>query len=168
MYQRQLSKNGLASLVNQSAGNDSNLVSTEELRDLFTLRTDTMSDTYDSMYRTRGNGEGASPRDPSGGGGGLNREEDGQPAVVFREQMEDASEQDLQQWGWHSSTRTVPDAVTQAIGDEHVSFCFTCKVAVVVVVVVVGGVDGVVVAGCPLCLLGEQYCYGSQLTYDQC
>lgn len=53
MYQRQLSKEGLQSVVNSAAagaaGASSNAMSTEELRDLFTLRRHTRSDTYDCM-----------------------------------------------------------------------------------------------------------------------
>ena len=58
VYQRQLSKEGLQSLVNNASaagggggGPDVALssMSAEELRDLFTLRADTCSDTYDSM-----------------------------------------------------------------------------------------------------------------------
>ncbi len=61
VYQRQLSKEGLQSLVNNAStkkaggaeggGSDFALssMSVEELRDLFTLRSETRSDTYDSM-----------------------------------------------------------------------------------------------------------------------
>ena len=50
MYQRQLSKEGLQNVVNADGGGaGSNAVSSEELRDLFTLRPNTPSDTYDSM-----------------------------------------------------------------------------------------------------------------------
>ena len=53
VYQRQLSKEGLQSVVNSAAtgsgGASSNAMSTEELRDLFTLRRHTRSDTYDCM-----------------------------------------------------------------------------------------------------------------------
>ena len=53
VYQRQLSKEGLQSVVNSAAmgsgGASSNAMSTEELRDLFTLRRLTRSDTYDCI-----------------------------------------------------------------------------------------------------------------------
>lgn len=63
VFQRQLSKEGLQTVVNNSSkepggsggggGADSglaaNLMSAEELRDLFSLRQHTLSDTYDSM-----------------------------------------------------------------------------------------------------------------------
>ena len=42
------------------------------------------------------------------------------------------AEEDLQAWGQHSSTDTVPDRVMQSIGAElpgQVSFVFACKVS---------------------------------------
>ena len=58
VYQRQLSKEGLQNVVNKSSGGESGAAGTaamsaEELRDLFTLRRDTLSDTYDSMCQAR-------------------------------------------------------------------------------------------------------------------
>ena len=49
VYQRQLSKEGLQNVVNSESKGGSAPMSAEELRDLFTLRGHTMSDTYDSM-----------------------------------------------------------------------------------------------------------------------
>lgn len=56
MYQRQLSKEGLQSLVNStsdagavSSNMPVNSMSSEDLRNLFSLRAGTLSDTYDSV-----------------------------------------------------------------------------------------------------------------------
>ena len=58
VFQRQLSKEGLQQVVNSNAasveggaggGLSAAAMSSDELRDLFTLRTLTLSDTYDSM-----------------------------------------------------------------------------------------------------------------------
>ena len=56
VYQRQLSKEGLQSLVNStsdagavSSNMPVNSMSSEELRNLFSLRASTLSDTYDSV-----------------------------------------------------------------------------------------------------------------------
>lgn len=49
MYQRQLSKEGLQNVVNSESKGGAALMSSEDLRDLFTLRGTTLSDTYDSM-----------------------------------------------------------------------------------------------------------------------
>lgn len=49
MFQRQLSKEGLSNVVNQSGKSAASLMSTEDLADLFTPEFDTLSSTYDSM-----------------------------------------------------------------------------------------------------------------------
>ena len=49
IFQRQLSKEGLQALVNADDAGGSNLLSAEDLRDLFTLRPYTASDTFESM-----------------------------------------------------------------------------------------------------------------------
>ena len=54
VYQRQLSKEGLQNVVNNDAKGGSAVMSTEELRDLFTLRASTASDTHDSICCTSG------------------------------------------------------------------------------------------------------------------
>lgn len=43
---------GLQGVVNQSGSAGASLMSSEELRNLFTLRTNTPSDTYESMAAT--------------------------------------------------------------------------------------------------------------------
>lgn len=48
VFQRQLSKEGLQTVVNNESKGAA-LVSSEDLRDLFTLRSETVSDTYDSI-----------------------------------------------------------------------------------------------------------------------
>eukprot|EP00884_Botryococcus_braunii_P013066 jgi/Botrbrau1/21760/Bobra.43_1s0150.1 len=50
---------------------------------------------------------------------------------VHRSQVGAPSEEELEQWGHHSSTATVPDAVLQRIGEQHprlVSFVFSCEI----------------------------------------
>ena len=49
IFQRQLSKEGLSNVVNQSGKSAASIMSADELADVFTLRGNTMSDTYDSM-----------------------------------------------------------------------------------------------------------------------
>lgn len=49
MYKRQLSKEGLKTVVNNESKGGSSLWSSEDLRDIFTLRTATVSDTYDTL-----------------------------------------------------------------------------------------------------------------------
>ncbi|KAK9808913.1 hypothetical protein WJX72_006358 [[Myrmecia] bisecta] len=138
VYQRQLSKEGLQSVVNKTdeagGAGGSNMMSTEELRDLFTLRPDTLSDTFDSMC-SRQEAEEA-PHDQeaerrasheSASSSGCEQADPGRQAV-HRAQVGAPAEEDLKSWGQHSSTATVPDAVMQHIGDEQVSFVFSCQV----------------------------------------
>ncbi|KAK9834193.1 hypothetical protein WJX81_007238 [Elliptochloris bilobata] len=135
VFQRQLSKEGLQTVVNnsgkagdasgsgggaaaESAGMSANLMSAEELRDLFSLRQHTLSDTYDSMCGDDGDG---------GGSGN----EGGSCVEVCRAQVGAPAEEDLQSWGQHSSTETVPDEVMRYIGCQLpgvVSFVFSCQV----------------------------------------
>lgn len=63
VYQRQLSKEGLQTVVNSEAGGKggSALMSSEELRDLFTLRSATASDTHDSMCCPSGSEDSEQP-----------------------------------------------------------------------------------------------------------
>ncbi len=102
MFQRQLSKEGLQTVVNNSSKPDdgasgsgggggadgasigANLMSAEELRDLFTLRQHTLSDTYDSMCGDDGDaptGGGGAGGGGGGGGGGGDVGESGAGAV---------------------------------------------------------------------------------------
>jgi len=102
VFQRQLSKEGLQTVVNNSSKPDdgasgsgggggadgasigANLMSAEELRDLFTLRQHTLSDTYDSMCGDDGDaptGGGGAGGGGGGGGGGGDVGESGAGAV---------------------------------------------------------------------------------------
>jgi hypothetical protein len=49
VFQRQLSKEGLSNVVNQSGKSAASLLSTEDLADLFTPEFDIFSSTYESM-----------------------------------------------------------------------------------------------------------------------
>lgn len=68
IYQRQISKQGLSgAVVDDKKGDSGSSVafSLEELRDLFTLRTDTISETYDLLGRPGSSTKAAGP--PAGG-----------------------------------------------------------------------------------------------------
>ena len=86
MFQRQLSKEGLQSLVNNAAGGgggggpaaeggaaaegggapDVTVMSAEDLRDIFTLRLHTKSDTYDSLCTAKDEAEGEAEEEREG------------------------------------------------------------------------------------------------------
>ena len=38
------------------------------------------------------------------------------------------AEEDLKNWGHHTSVDSVPDPVMQAVGQQHVTFIFSCQV----------------------------------------
>ena len=38
------------------------------------------------------------------------------------------AEEDLRNWGHHTSVHSVPDPVMQAVGQQHVTFIFSCQV----------------------------------------
>lgn len=59
MFQRQLSKEGLSNVVNQSGKSAQSDMSTEDLADLFTPDYDCLSSTYEGMLEAAAGGEGA-------------------------------------------------------------------------------------------------------------
>jgi hypothetical protein len=69
VFQRQLSKEGLSNVVNQSGKSAASLMSTEDLADLFTPDFGSLSSTYDSMLvadeRTTVAASEGSPAEPS-------------------------------------------------------------------------------------------------------
>ena len=48
---------------------------------------------------------------------------------ICKAQVGNPSEDDLQNWGHHSSAETVPDEVMKRVAGDDVSFIFTCEVA---------------------------------------
>ncbi|CAL8470234.1 g9776 [Coccomyxa elongata] len=137
VFQRQLAKEGLQQVVNNtaaaaSAGSDAGdgagiaaaAMSAEDLRDLFTLRLHTASDTFDSMC----NADSDEAVD-------TDAEDEGSrapalPVDIHKDQVGAPAEEDLKSWGQHTSTSTVPDSIMRTIGQElpgQVSFVFTCK-----------------------------------------
>eukprot|EP00873_Tetraselmis_striata_P027428 jgi/Tetstr1/447692/TSEL_035049.t1 len=158
VYQRQLSKEGLQSVVNNGNGNgtakaSSNLMSQEELRNLFQLRPETVSDTYDSLHRGQGKQQAAkksrrkrSPAESDSDDGDFQSDSEdeavesdgeGEHSVehveyklpIYRLQVDEPAEEDLKHWAHNSTTASVPDRVMRSIGDEHVSFIFSCNVS---------------------------------------
>lgn len=61
IFQRQLSKEGLSNVVNQSGKSSASLLSSEDLADLFTPEFDSLSSTYEGMVEADLN-KGASGR----------------------------------------------------------------------------------------------------------
>lgn len=133
VFQRQVSKEGLQSVVSGRGSNAANgqavanFLSAEELRELFSLREDTPSDTFDVICG--GGGDGASParhRSPAhgGAGGGFAAPK----FKIYRPQVGKPAEEDLANWAQHSTADTVPDEVMRHIAGEEVTFVFSNQV----------------------------------------
>ena len=139
IFQRQCSKEGLKCVVDGAGGEggggtggddeagpdaqNAALLSAEELRDLFTLRSDTASDTLDALLAAEAEGR----LDGGGGSGGpdapgrpLDRAQDGTPA-----------EEEISKYARHSDPATVPDPALVAAAAAvpgTVSFVFSLSV----------------------------------------
>lgn len=156
IFQRQLSKEGLQQVVDTSASAKSgasgnNLMSSEELRDLFTYDEQTVSSTYDAVCvrEAKGaeeaaekgeegssDGQGAQPEDVSED---LIDAQTSKPGALdaaaasdslgHRPQRGQPPEEELERWAHHRSVDTVPDpALRESRVTEHVSFVFSVDV----------------------------------------
>ncbi|XP_075477166.1 protein CHROMATIN REMODELING 25 isoform X3 [Primulina tabacum] len=112
VYQRQMSKEGLQKVIQQEHvdSEKGNLVSTEDLRDLFTFQ--------ESVSQ---------PEDEDIGGfasiaGCLHNLKN------HEKQVGTPKEEDLAQWGHHHVPSSVPDRIFQASAGDEVSFVFTNQV----------------------------------------
>ncbi|XP_073030330.1 protein CHROMATIN REMODELING 25-like isoform X2 [Primulina eburnea] len=112
VYQRQMSKEGLQKVIQQEHvdSEKGNLVSTEDLRDLFTFQ--------ESVSQ---------PEDEDIGGfasiaGCLHNLKN------HEKQVGTPKEEDLAQWGHHHVPSSVPDRIFQASAGDDVSFVFTNQV----------------------------------------
>lgn len=119
IFQRQLNKEGLQSVVDggndDSAQAETNLMSFDQLRDLFTYDPDTLSTTFEHMVLEKideGMGSQISKSGP------VDRKQHGTP-----------KEDNLADWGLHSNADTVPDECMQLCAENDVSFIFSCQVA---------------------------------------
>jgi hypothetical protein len=144
VFQRQLSKEGLSNVVNQSGKSAASLMSAEDLADLFTPDYDCLSSTYESMLEAAADV-----------GDAAELPEEQRRAHVYRAQVcvpepsrtfpnllcprasseplhalqiEQPSEDEVKDWAWHSSRTTVDDDVLRALSGDHVSFTFTLHV----------------------------------------
>nr|PNR53914.1 hypothetical protein PHYPA_007589 [Physcomitrium patens] len=142
VFQRQMSKEGLQKVVDKEQSTDAkaqvNMLSTDDLRDLFTLREDVRSDTHDSISCERcdaegGPGEMTSTSDISA----VMVEDIGEFAKVagcagklrsWERQVGTPAEEDLLSWAHHSDSSTIPDAMLEAASRNQISFTFTCQI----------------------------------------
>ena len=113
VFQRQMSKEGLQSLVDgQGQGQATKSTMTlDELRDLFTYRADTASDTHDTCGCVRCG--------PNNANAAKNR---------AWEQVGHPTEQDLKNWAHHHGPETLPDEQMSKAWKSNVNFIFSCRV----------------------------------------
>lgn len=118
IFQRQLNKEGLQAVVSHegndaSAQADTNLMSFDQLRDLFTYDPDTLSTTFEHMVL-----EKAEEMD----------EEFSKTGPINKGQKGNPKEDNLADWGLHSDAATVPDECMQICAENDVSFIFSCQI----------------------------------------
>ncbi|KAJ7514819.1 hypothetical protein O6H91_23G060700 [Diphasiastrum complanatum] len=160
VYQRQLSKEGLQKVVDKEQTNDPraqvNVLSMEDLRDLFTLHEDVRSDTHESLGCKRckkNKDEELEVLDSGSDSDGefeckgtathpskteVNELSDiGRFSEVagcltkqhsWEKQVGTPTEEDLRNWAHHASPSTVPDTILQLAAGDEVSFVFTCQI----------------------------------------
>ena len=118
IFQRQINKEGLQSVVDggqdDSAQAEENLMSRDQLKDLFTFDPETLSTTFEHMVLDKIPDDVDTELRKSG--------------PVLQEQVGQPKEDDLGNWGLHSGADTVPDECMQLCGTKDVSFVFSCKV----------------------------------------
>lgn len=144
VFQRQMSKEGLQKVVDKEQSTDAkaqmNMLSTDDLRDLFTLREDVRSDTHDSITCERCNCDGdvdSEDTTTTPDNSADNVEDIGEFAKVagclgklkpWERQIGTPAEEDLVSWAHHSDSSTIPDVILRAASSGQVSFTFTCQV----------------------------------------
>lgn len=118
IFQRQLNKEGLQSVVDggndNSAQAETNLMSFDQLRDLFTYDPDTLSTTFEHMVLEKMEEQMSNQLSKTG--------------PVEKDQNGTPKEDDLANWGLHSDPITVPDECMQLSAENDVSFVFSCQV----------------------------------------
>ncbi|KAL3621160.1 DNA-dependent ATPase protein rad54 [Castilleja foliolosa] len=139
VYQRQMSKEGLQQVIQQEhAGSEKgNLLSTEDLRDLFTIQENVSSEIHEKMCCERCEQHEITSY-TSFESNCLPDEEDiggfASLAGCFdslkrnEKQVGTPKEEDLASWGHHHFPSSVPDSIFQASAGDEVSFVFTNQV----------------------------------------
>ena len=118
VFQRQLSKESLQNVVNGSGELEQAVMSTDELRKLFSLDCTTCSDTHDTC---------GCKRCPKREGNDLMLDED-EEYKFWEEQIDEADEQKLDEWAHHHRIDKVPDDILKKSAGDDVSFVFSLKV----------------------------------------
>ncbi|CAH9100397.1 unnamed protein product [Cuscuta europaea] len=154
IYQRQISKEGLQQVIQQEQADSEiqgNLLSTEDLRDLFTFHDSVRSEIHEKISCTRcednddvvmiDNTHEAKTTDKpiqEETSDKPNQEEDiggfaGVASVLNKlksseKQIGTPKEEDLASWGHHFYPVSVPDTILQSAAGDEVTFVFTCQI----------------------------------------
>ncbi|KAM7259996.1 hypothetical protein ACFE04_015737 [Oxalis oulophora] len=146
VYQRQMSKEGLQKVIQreetESLTAKGNLLSTEDLRDLFTFHDNVRSEIHEKMKCIRC--EKGPVKDDEEESINMISCESGEKIVDIggfaeiagclnklkssEKQVGTPLEEDLGSWGHHFNPTSVPDAILQASAGDEVSFVFTNQV----------------------------------------
>ncbi|KAL1801897.1 hypothetical protein ACET3Z_030544 [Daucus carota] len=153
VYQRQMSKEGLQKVIQKEQAelkNQGNFLSTEDLRDLFSLHENVSSEIHEKMTCVRCGSCGGIADDvpetygEEDGGSSVNencqsdQEDIGGFAGITgclhklkssERQIGTPLEEDLGSWGHHFNPTSVPDAILQASAGNEVTFVFTNQVS---------------------------------------
>ncbi|XP_068321911.1 protein CHROMATIN REMODELING 25 [Pyrus communis] len=151
VYQRQMSKEGLQKVIQHEQTDNpkaqGNLLSTEDLRDLFTFHENVRSDVHEKMNCIRCQNTNDTPQTTAEGEANESTNQNGQSGQVISDiggfaeragcfhqlkssekQVGTPLEEDLSNWGHHFSPTSVPDSILQASAGDEVTFVFTNQV----------------------------------------
>ncbi|CAH8261031.1 unnamed protein product [Arabidopsis lyrata] len=149
VYQRQMSKEGLQKVIQHEQTDNNtrqgNLLSTEDLRDLFSFHGDVRSEIHEKMSCNRCQNDSAGTENIEEGNennvddnacqidqediGGFAKDAGCYNLLKNSEkQVGTPLEEDLGSWGHHFTSKSVPDAILQASTGDEVTFVFTNQV----------------------------------------
>ncbi|KAF2556056.1 hypothetical protein F2Q68_00017236 [Brassica cretica] len=149
VYQRQMSKEGLQKVIQHEQTDNStrqgNLLSTEDLRDLFSFHGDVRSEIHGKMSCSRCQNDASGTENTEEGnennlddsacqtdqediGGFANDAGCLHSLKISERQVGTPLEEDLASWGHHFTSKSVPDTILQASAGDEVTFVFTNQV----------------------------------------
>ncbi|KAH7446143.1 hypothetical protein KP509_01G041300 [Ceratopteris richardii] len=141
VFERQLSKEGLQKVVENLERNkdysQGSWLSSEELKDLFSLNNSKESTIHDNLHCKRCGSEDSTDIPAVTSSWVDGKSDIGSFASVagclheqrsWERQIGAPLEEDLRNWAHHQSPKTVPDGILQIAAGNEVSFVFTCQV----------------------------------------
>lgn len=137
VYQRQMSKEGLQKVIQQEQSeSEGNLLSTEDLRDLFTFHENVRSEIHEKMncnrcqnYEMQVDASPSSQSDEEDIGGFASVSGCLHKLKSSEKQVGMPKEEDLANWGHHLFPQSIPDTILQSSAGDEISFVFTNQVS---------------------------------------